>query len=157
MQRITISAEDEFLAEIDALCATRGYQTRSEAIRDLARAGMRQAREEKGDKGPCVAALVYVYDHNARELSKRLADTFHDHHDLSLAATHIHLDHDSCMEVAILRGDAADVEHLADHVISERGVRHGRLVKIPVEEKIETHRHGHGSHRHLHLHVRKAG
>jgi CopG family transcriptional regulator, nickel-responsive regulator len=157
MQRITISADDEFVAELDALSAQRGYQNRSEAIRDLARAGMRQIREECGGKGPCVAALVYVYDHNARELSKRLADTFHDHHDLSLAATHVHLDHDSCMEIAILRGDSADVEHLAGHVIAERGVRHGRLVKIPVEERIETHRHGHGSHRHLHLHVRKAG
>jgi CopG family nickel-responsive transcriptional regulator len=157
MQRITISADDAFIEELDALCALRAYQNRSEALRDLARAGMRQARDEGGGSGPCVAALVYVYDHNARDLSRRLAETFHDHHDLSLAATHVHLDHDSVMEVAILRGDAADVEHLAGHVIAERGVRHGRLVKIPVEQKIETHRHGHGSHRHLHLHVRKAG
>jgi CopG family nickel-responsive transcriptional regulator len=157
MQRITISADDTFVEELDALCAARGYQNRSEALRDLARAGMRQAREEGGGRGPCVAALVYVYDHNARDLARRLADTFHDHHDLSLAATHVHLDHDSVMEVAILKGDARDVEHLAGHVIAERGVRHGRLVKIPVEEKIETHAHGHGSHRHLHLHVRKAG
>lgn len=157
MQRITISAEDEFLIEIDELCALRGYQNRSEAIRDLARAGMRQAREETDDTGQCVAALVYVYGHGARELSKRLANTFHDHHDLSLAATHIHLDHDSCMEVAILRGTGGSVQHLADHVIAERGVRHGRLVKIPVEAKAETHPHGQTSHRHLHLHVRKAG
>lgn len=157
MQRITISAEDEFLAELDALSARRGYQGRSEAIRDLARAGMRQAREESEDAGQCVAALVYVYDHNARELSKRLANIFHDHHDLSLAATHIHLDHDSCMEVAILRGPAGGVRHLADHVIAERGVRHGRLVRIPVQASNEAHPHGAASHRHLHLHVREAG
>lgn len=157
MQRITISAEDEFLAELDALCASRGYQSRSEALRDLGRAGMRQAREEAEDDGQCVAALVYVYDHGARELSKRLASTFHDHHDLSLAATHIHLDHDSCMEVAILRGPGHAVQQLADHVIAERGVRHGRLVKIPVEARDETHSHGENRQRHLHLHVRKAG
>jgi CopG family nickel-responsive transcriptional regulator len=157
MQRITISAEEEFFAELDASCAALGYQNRSEALRDLARAGMRQAREEKGGIGPCIAALVYVYDHGARELSKRLTDTFHDHHDLSLAATHIHLDHDSCMEVAILRGDAAAVERLAGHIIAERGVRHGRLVKVPVEERLETHDHGDGGHVHLHLHVREVG
>jgi len=157
MQRITISAEDGFVEELDALIAARGYQNRSEALRDLARAGMRQAREEADDNGQCVAALVYVYDHGARELSKRLANTFHDHHDLSLAATHIHLDHDSCMEVAILRGEGHAVQHLADHVIAERGVRHGRLVKIPVEARDETHRHGETRHSHLHLHVKKAG
>jgi CopG family nickel-responsive transcriptional regulator len=157
MQRITISAEDEFLEEVDALCARRGYQNRSEAIRDLARAGMRQAREEASEIGQCIAALVYVYDHGARELSKRLANTFHDHHDLSLAAIHVHLDHDSCLEVAILRGAAQDVQHLAGHVIAERGVRHGRLVRIPVDAKTEIHPHGDTHHRHLHLHVRKAG
>jgi CopG family nickel-responsive transcriptional regulator len=157
MQRITISAEDEFIAELDALCSARGYSGRSEALRDLARAGMRQVHEEAQGGGPCIAALVYVYDHDARELSKRLANTFHDHHDLSLAATHIHLDHDSCLEVAILRGESHEVRHLADHVIAERGVRHGRLVRIPVEPREETHRHGETRHRHLHLHVRKAG
>ena len=157
MQRITISADDEFLEEIEALCALRGYQNRSEAIRDLTRAGLRQAREESDETGQCVAALVYVYDHSARELSKRLADTFHDHHDLSLAATHIHLDHESCLEVAILSGAGKDVQHLADHVIAERGVRFGRLVKIPVDAKTEIHRHHDTNHSHLHLHVRKAG
>jgi CopG family nickel-responsive transcriptional regulator len=157
MQRITISAENEFLEELDAVCVLRGYQNRSEAIRDLARAGMRQAREEASDTGQCIAALVYVYDHRARELSKRLASTFHDHHDLSLAATHIHLDHDSCLEVAILRGASDEVQHLAGHIIAERGVRHGRLIRIPVDANNELHPHGETHHCHLHLHVREAG
>jgi len=70
----------------------------------------------------------------------------------------VHLDHGSCMEVAVLKGEAKHVRHLADHVIAERGVRHGRLVMVPVEEETEKHRHpGEGSHKHLHVHVRKAG
>src|SRR5207237_1264101 len=114
MQRLTITADDEFVAELDRLIATRGYQNRSEAIRDLARAGMRQTAEEAGQDGNCVAALVYVYDHNARELSKRLTHIFHDHHELSHAALHVHLDHGSCMEVAVLRGHDSQVRHLAN-------------------------------------------
>jgi CopG family transcriptional regulator, nickel-responsive regulator len=158
MQRITITLDEEFLAEIDRLIATHGYQNRSEAIRDLARAGMRQATEGAGDSGNCVAALVYVYDHEARELAKRLTHVFHDHHDLSLSSMHVHLDHGSCMEVAVLRGDTKDVRHLADHVIAERGVRHGRLVTVPVDAETEKHAHsGEPSHKHLHLHVRNAG
>src|SRR5207244_3432840 len=111
----------------------RGYQNRSEAIRDLARAGIRQAAETLDKQRDCVAALVYVYDHNARQLSKRLADTFHDHHELSLASMHAHLDHDTCMEVTILRGKADKVQHFAEHVIAERGVRHGRIVLVPTD------------------------
>src|SRR5262249_4527486 len=86
MQRVTITIDDELMIELDRIIAARGYQNRSEAIRDLARAGIREAADTLDHKGDCVAALVYVYDHNARQLSKRLADTFHDHHELSLAS-----------------------------------------------------------------------
>lgn len=130
MQRITTTLDDDLLAEIDELIKVRGYQNRSEAIRDLARAGLQQAKQDTG-KGECVAALVYVYDHSARDLSKRLVQNFHGHHDMSIATLHVHLDHDSCMEVTALRGPSAEVQHFADHVIAERGVRYGKVVIIP--------------------------
>jgi CopG family nickel-responsive transcriptional regulator len=158
MQRVTIALDNELMKEIDRLMKTRGYQNRSEAIRDLARAGIRQMNETNTTAQDCVAALVYVYDHEARALSKRLTRSFHDHHDLSLATMHVHLDHDSCMEVTVLRGKTAEVQHLAGHVMAERGVRYGRLAVVPVE--IEERRHPHGgepSHSHAHVHVRKAG
>ena len=107
MQRITITIEDDLLAEIDAAAEARGYQNRSEIIRDLARAGLQQSAEE-APSGQCVAALVYVYDHAARDLSKRLVQNFHGHHDLSLATLHVHLDDDSCMEVTALKGASRD-------------------------------------------------
>ena len=78
-----------------------------------------------------MAALVYVYDHAARDLSKRLVQNFHGHHDLSLATLHVHLDDDSCMEVTALKGHSGEVRHFADHIIAERGVRYGRVVMIP--------------------------
>jgi CopG family nickel-responsive transcriptional regulator len=133
MQRVTVTLDDELMDELDRIIAARGYQNRSEAIRDLARAGIQQAAQETGTNGECVAALVYVYDHAARELSKRLVQSFHGHHEMSLATLHVHLDNDSCMEVTVLQGAARDVQHLADHVIAERGVRHGRVVMIPAE------------------------
>src|SRR5205823_5862548 len=120
MQRVTITIDDELMHELDRIIASRGYQNRSEAIRDLARAGIREAAENLDAKGDCVAALVYVYDHAARQLPKRLTEAFHDHHELSLASMHAHLDHDNCMEVTILRGQTAKVQHFAEHVIAER-------------------------------------
>ena len=142
MQRVTITIDDELMVELDRIIEDRGYQNRSEAIRDLARSGIRQAAETLDKQRECVAALVYVYDHGARQLSKRLADTFHDHHELSLASMHAHLDHDNCMEVTILRGKAHKVQHFAEHVIAERGVRHGRIVLVPTDVLGEPHQHG---------------
>lgn len=158
MQRVTITLDDEFVETLDRVIAERGYQNRSEAIRDLARAGMRQAAEQTDQSGDCVAALVYVYDHEARELSKRLTQIFHDHHELALSSMHVHLDHGSCMELVVLKGEAGEVSHLADHVIAERGVRHGRVVMVPVAVENEKHPHGgKPSHGHMHVHVQKAG
>jgi len=158
MQRVTITLDDDLMKEIDRMIDERGYQNRSEAIRDLARSGLRQAAEETNIRGDCVAALVYAYNHDERDLPKRLAKSFHDNHDLSVAATQVYLDHDACFEVHVLRGNAQSVRHLADHVIAERGVRHGRLVTVPVEMRSEKHRHGGATDRkHLHVHVRKAG
>ncbi len=157
MQRITITIENELADEIDQFMVKRGYQSRSEAIRDLARAGLKQAYEDEGKGGNCVAALIYVYDHHVRELSKRLIDSHHHHHDLSMATMHVHLDHDTCLEIAALKGRTHDVQHLADHVISERGVRHGKLVIIPAS--ISDARHAHGgepAHTHSHVQVRQA-
>jgi CopG family nickel-responsive transcriptional regulator len=150
MQRVTITLDDDLMAELDRMIAQHGYQNRSEAIRDFARAGMQQAAQDAGQTGgDCVAALVYVYDHAARDLSSRLVNNFHDHHDLSLATLHVHLDNDNCMEITALKGKASDVQHLAEHVIAERGVRYGRVVMIPTDpgakpsaaRKKHTHRH----------------
>lgn len=131
MQRVTITVDDELMGQLDALIAARGYQNRSEAIRDLARAGLAAAANEAPAERPCVAALVYVYDHAKRELPRRLAHQFHDHHAMSVSTLHVHLDHDTCMEVTVLKGQAGEVRHFAGHVIAERGVRHGQLVIVP--------------------------
>jgi len=157
MQRVTVTLDDDLMADLDRIIARRGYQNRSEAIRDLARAGIQQAALDTGEGiQHCVGALVYVYDHSARELAKRLVQASHDHHDLSVATLHVHLDHDSCIEVTVLKGSTKKVREFSDQVIAQRGVRHGRLVLVPVDITSEVHAHGHESaHRHPHAHAHR--
>jgi CopG family nickel-responsive transcriptional regulator len=155
MQRTTITLDDDLDARLAEHMAEHGYDNRSEAVRDLVRAGLqREATLEQPGK-PCVGAAIYVYDHEARDLARRLTGIGHAHHDLSLATLHVHLDHDSCLEVSVLRGSGADVRHFADHIIAERGVRYGRLVMVPVEVSTETHSHAPGAARHSHVHIRR--
>jgi CopG family nickel-responsive transcriptional regulator len=95
MQRVTITLDDDLVADLDRIIDARGYQNRSKAIRDLARSGLEQAAVEVAGTRHCVAALVYIYDRHARDLPKRLTQEFHDHHDLSQATLHVQLDHES--------------------------------------------------------------
>ena len=164
MQRVTITIDDDLMAELDRIIASRGYQNRSEAIRDLARAGIREAAETLDGERDCVAALVYVYDHAARQLPRRLTETFHDHHEMSLSSLHVHLDHDSCLEVTVLKGKTGAVSAFrrARHRRARRPARprgddaHGqraaerRQARCP-QAQTPAHRH-HGDCRHP-LHV----
>ena len=147
MQRVTITLDDDLMADLDRIIAARGYQNRSEAIRDLARSGLEQAAVEVAGSRLCVAALVYIYDHHARDLPKRLTQEFHHHHDLAQATLHVHLDEENCMEVTVLKGKGAEVQAFANQVIAERGVRHGQVVYLPAVAH-EHRSHDHGSHGH---------
>jgi len=151
MQRVTITIDDALAAELDRFMEARRYANRSEAIRDLARGGLEQRASEVPSDGECVAALVYVYDHHARDLPKRLTQGFHQHHDIAQATLHVHLDAESCLEVAVLRGRGGQVRDFADSVIAERGVRHGHVVVVPGghgSRANSPHGHRHGDHHH---------
>ena len=151
MERFTMSLDESLATEFDALVAERGYQNRSEAVRDLIRAAIGAARSREAAAGYCVANLSYVYNHHERALSERLTEISHAHHDLTVAALHTHLDHEHCLESVILKGPTALVRRFADSLTAERGVRHGQLNLIPLEAE---HHHAHDGHGEAHVHYK---
>ncbi len=153
MERITMSIDDALAAEFDALVAKHGYANRSEAMRDLLRRAMEADRAEAGTKSHCVASLSYVYNHHQRDLAGRLTSAQHAHHDLVVATMHVHLDHEHCLETAILKGASPDVRGFADVIRGERGVTHAALNLVTVDT---GYAHAHGpagtrTNRHVHL------
>jgi CopG family nickel-responsive transcriptional regulator len=153
MQRITLSIDDDLARSLDQHMKKHRYTSRSEALRDILRGVA--AREQLEDKSPgfCMATLAYVYDHETRDLGRRLTQVQHKHHDLQVATLHVHLDHDACLEVSVLRGPAKDVRALADETVSQRGVRHGQLHVVPAERGRRRHSHGGGHREHEHIHA----
>ncbi len=126
LTRIGVAIDADLLASFDRLIEDRGYASRSEAFRDLIRdALINQAAA--GDRAPVVGTVTLVYDHRQRRLSDRLNSLQHEHHHAILSTLHVHLDHDHCLEVVVVRGRAGDVRQVADALISMKGVKHGRL------------------------------
>jgi len=160
MERLTVSLDEDLLAGFDDYCRRRGYQNRSEAVRDILRERLEAdrldaANQAKDAATQCVACLSYIYNHHERELSRRLTEAQHQHHDLTHSTMHVHLDHENCLEVAILRGPTGAVRKCADTITAETGVRHGKLNVVPVEmEMTAGHHHHHeaGDHPHVHSH-----
>ena len=124
LTRFGVSLDEELLEPFDALCAVKGYSNRSEAIRDLIRKALVAEEWQQAD-GQGAGTLTLVYDHHKNDLARRLTQRQHDEHDIIIATLHVHLDHHNCLEVLILKGEAARVRALADKLISCKGVKHG--------------------------------
>ena len=133
--RTGISLERELLADFDRLIARKGYGSRSEAIRDLVREHSVEA--EVARNKVIVGALTVVYDHHQPRLSERLIAAQHHYHGKVLATTHVHLDARHCLEVVIVKGRSAEVQHLADYILSLRGVKHGKLVMTTTGKQLK--------------------
>lgn len=150
MQRLTFSLDDDIVAMIDEFMAKRGATNRSEALRDIVRlAAVREHVREPGEQQG-IATLSYVYDLDKHELWQRLRRTYHARHDLSMAKLTVQLDHNTGLDVSILRGPIRDMKVTADILMNERGVRHGNLHVLPAV--FDTHRHEDGV-EHSHIHV----
>ena len=154
MERFTISLSEDLANEFDELIHQKGYQNRSEAVRDMLRDMLKTDRLERSEAPYCVAALSYVYNHHARDLAERLTNLQHEHHQIVLSTMHVHLDHDNCMETLILRGATPQISTFANKLMAESEVRHGRLNLVPVDMEHDHDRdHGH-SHAPGHVHSR---
>ncbi|HTQ97408.1 MAG TPA: nickel-responsive transcriptional regulator NikR, partial [Candidatus Acidoferrum sp.] len=124
--RFGVSLDGDLLAQFDTSIERNGYQTRSEAIRDLIRDHL---VTEEIDKNKVVAGtLTLVYDHHRPNLTEKLVEMQHHAGTTVLAATHVHLDHHNCLEVIIMKGRSGVLNDLANAILSLRGVKHGQLV-----------------------------
>ena len=126
LTRIGVAIDADLLEKFDELIDLRGYPNRSEAFRDLIR---NELVEEswKSPESEVVGSVTLVYNHHVRQLNDKLLDLQHDHHDSILSTLHVHLDHENCLEVLLIKGKAAAVNEIANALISTKGVKHGRL------------------------------
>ncbi len=122
LYRFGISLDKELIGAFDRLIAEQRYQSRSEAIRDLIREAL--VRKTRIEGGTVAGAIIMTYDHHKRELVNRLIDIQHDFQPLIISTQHIHLDHDNCLEVIAVKGNAHDVEQLAMALKALVGVKH---------------------------------
>lgn len=134
LTRISISLETDLLRRYLRIARKAGWKNRSEAIRHLIRDCL--VREEWQGDDEIVGTITIVYDHHNRDLSDRLTSLQHDYHDNVLATTHIHLDHDNCLEMIAVRGQASRVQKIADQLLGARGIKHGKLTATTTGRKI---------------------
>jgi CopG family nickel-responsive transcriptional regulator len=126
LERIGVSLDKDLLIDFDALIERKGYQSRSEAIRDLVRQQLSQERLADPDS-EAVAAVLLVYDHHAANLAEKLIAVQHSHLLHAISSMHVHLDRHDCLEVIVLRGRVSEIHRVGENILSMKGVKLGRV------------------------------
>jgi len=132
--RFGVSIEEPLVADFDRVIAEKGYTSRSEAFRDLMRNYLVEA-DWTALRGEQAATLTLVYNHEFHEIGDHLTDMQHSHQDLIVCSTHVHLTGHTCLEVIVMRGEAAEIRRVADRLIATRGVQHGKLTMTTLGRK----------------------
>lgn len=133
LKRFSVSMEGTLLTKFDELVAKRGYTNRSEAVRDLVREAILEEIWE-ADEQLIAGTVMLFYNHHQRNLLEEMTTIQHEWHDLIMATTHFHLNHDNCLELIVVQGKVDEVRALSDRLTSLKGVDYGKFTIAPVEK-----------------------
>ena len=125
LKRFSISLEENLLKKFDKYIYQKKYNNRSEAIRDLIRDSF--VKEEWEADKDVFGVITLVFDHHMPQIQEKITVLQHDFHTQVVSSTHVHVDHDNCLEVIIVRGKAFKVKELSEKLIALRGVKNGNL------------------------------
>jgi CopG family transcriptional regulator, nickel-responsive regulator len=126
LTRFGVSIDTELINRFDRWIESTGYRNRSEAFRDLIRARLVEENIRNASASG-FGVFTLVYDHHKRELEEKLTDLQHHHHKLIIATTHVHIDHDNCLEVILLKGTIGEIQNITKSLSSLKGVKHSKL------------------------------
>ena len=126
--RFSVSLPNKLLGELDRRVVNRGYASRSELVRDLIREKIVEEKWED-DGEDVVGVLVIVFDHHQKDLAEQVIHAQHQRHVNILCSTHVHMDHDNCLESIIIKGRPPEIGKIAIEIGGLRGVRFARLTR----------------------------
>ena len=136
LARIGVSLPENLLEKFDEIITKRGYSSRSEGIRDAIRGYIRYYAWMSEVEGERVGTISLVYDHNQRGLVNSLLEIEHEFSGMIRSSIHMHINHDMCLEVLMVRGEGRDVKAVTEKIMTLRGVKHVKLTTIIPEEDI---------------------
>ena len=83
------------------------------------------------------SACYYKYFNiHVEGLVDNLTEIQHEAGSIIQSSLHVHLDHDNCLEVIVLRGEGQDVRRAAEKMMSLKGVKHVKLTTTSMGKEL---------------------
>ncbi|HQC43368.1 MAG TPA: nickel-responsive transcriptional regulator NikR [Verrucomicrobiota bacterium] len=124
--RFSISLPPKLMEQLDKMMLQKGRENRSQLISEMIRNQLIEHQSQQGQK-EMAGTITLVYDHHTPHVQSELTRIQHDLHNCILSTTHVHLDHDNCLEVLIVRGKANLIRSISERIFSCKGIKHGKL------------------------------
>ena len=134
--RTCVSLPDNLLDQFDEIIKKRGYSSRSEGIRDAIRNYIINYKWMNEIEGERIGTISLIYEHGQRGLVNNLTKMQHVYTSLIKSSVHIHLDHDNCLELIMLRGEGKDIKEVAEKMMALKGVKYVKLNTISPNTKL---------------------
>ncbi|HIP58602.1 MAG TPA: nickel-responsive transcriptional regulator NikR [Archaeoglobus profundus] len=126
--RIGVSLPKNLLEEFDSIIRSRGYSSRSEAIRDAIRSYIMEYKWLEKEEGEIVGVVNVIYNHNVKGISDKIISLQHDFLNVITTTLHIHLNKDYCLEMILVKGDMKEIKKLIDKITAIKGVANVKLI-----------------------------
>lgn len=126
--RIGVSLPKNLLDEFDSIIKTRGYSSRSEAIRDAIRSYISEYKWMEKEEGEIIGVVNVIYDHHTKGVTDAIIELQHEFGEMISTTLHIHLDKDSCLEMILVKGEMQKIKKLVDKITALRGVMNVKLI-----------------------------
>ena len=126
ISRFGVSMDKDVLTALDSYVIENNFANRSQAIRHLVE---ENAVVKKWQCNNNVAgAIILLYDHHKSDITTKSNEIQHQYFDAILSTQHFHLNHDNCLEIIAIKGEAVRLTELSDMLIGMKGIMHGKLV-----------------------------
>lgn len=126
--RFSVSLPEKLLVELDKKVNEQGYASRSEYTRDLIRE--RIVKDSwKDDNSEVIGVLTMIYTHQQNDLVDRILTIQRDAKIKIMCNTHVHIDHDNCLETIMIQGVVSEIKDFAQKIGGLKGVKFSKLVE----------------------------
>ena len=122
MIRFSVTIPEDLLNEFESGYYSEHRANRSDAIRNLMRGYISSERWRSGNE-KIFATVTIVYDHHIPELAGKLTEVQHDCGDIIICSTHVHINHETCLECVITKGLSSEIQKFITALKNIRGIK----------------------------------
>ena len=120
--RFSVSVDPALLEEFDGAIRGIGYN-RSTAVQVAMRDFLTEHKWSAEEAGVVAGAITMIFDHHSRGLGSALTGIQHDFLDVISSTTHVHIDHDNCLEILAVKGGVGRIRELTRNLRVLRGIK----------------------------------